>query len=132
MLMSLSTFAQGPELLRALESPSQEEYDQDYVRPAINADDITKAYNAIQVKLYPNPTSDNRTLLMVSNMMEGDKDMGITLMDPFGNIISQRKLKYPDDYLNIPIGELDRLNPGIYYVKVTIDGFSSNKKLIVE
>jgi len=119
--------------MRALESPSVEEYDQGDERFSPKAESPEKKfYDDIKVKLYPNPTSGNRTMLKVSSMPGHEKWIDIALMDPFGSIISQRKLNYPDTYLNIPVGDLDRLNPGVYYVRLRVDHLLFNQKLIVE
>ena len=74
----------------------------------------------LQMKIFPNPTTSD--FITIQTMFNGVKY--VELFDINGRLLLNKILK--TDYLNI-----DSLDPGMYFVKVTVEGKFSTSKLIV-
>lgn len=79
----------------------------------------------IQVKLYPNPAS-NKTTLEISELRT---DANVILYDMLGKELKTYSVKAKQNKLNI---NLQNLNQGIYYIKISSQKHTSTKKLIVK
>jgi len=79
----------------------------------------------IQVKLYPNPAS-NKTTLEITELRT---DANVILYDMLGKELKTYSVKAKQDKLNI---DLQDLNKGIYYIKISSQNHTSTKKIIVK
>jgi len=75
----------------------------------------------LQLRIYPNPT--NVDFITIQSSVIGEKH--VKLYDINGRLVLNKNLS--SDYLNIRL-----LEPGIYFVKVTVDGKISTSKLIIK
>ena len=75
----------------------------------------------LQMRIFPNPT--NSDVITIQTMFNGVKH--INLFDINGRLLLNKMLK--TDYLNI-----GSLGPGMYFVKVAVEGKISTSKLIIK
>ena len=73
------------------------------------------------MRIYPNPT--NVDFITIQSSVIGEKH--VKLYDINGRLVLNKNLS--SDYLNVRL-----LEPGIYFVNVTIDGKISTSKLIIK
>ena len=73
------------------------------------------------MRIFPNPT--NSDVITIQTMFNGVKH--INLFDINGRLLLNKMLK--TDYLNI-----GSLGPGMYFVKVAVEGKISTSKLIIK
>ena len=79
------------------------------------------SFDQLQLRIYPNPT--NSDVITIQSSVIGEKH--VKLYDINGRLVLNKNLS--SDYLNIRL-----LEPGIYFVKVTVDGKISTSKLIIK
>jgi Secretion system C-terminal sorting domain len=84
---------------------------------------------ASDIKLYPNPTSQNATLSY--NLLESKSQVKVTILNTVGQEVAaifNEKQNVGEQQININTSALQN---GIYFVKVAVDGKAQIKKLIV-
>jgi hypothetical protein len=80
------------------------------------------------VGIYPNPASEK---VFVRIEMTESLTAQLTLVDLLGKIVISRELNLTSGH-NIKEIPLDNLNKGIYILRLTMNGHTTNQKLIVE
>jgi hypothetical protein len=91
---------------------------------------IEELASSIDFNIFPNPAEENS---VISFELTGKKNLDIAVMDVLGRKISTI---YSGDLASgeyqFPVANGTSLSSGIYFVKVTMDGKSFTKKLIVK
>lgn len=82
----------------------------------------------IDWKVFPNPATDNVTLHLSSDEAGEAK---LTILDIAGRLLSEEELYIPNGYQTKQL-DVSQLAPGQYLVKVSMDGRSSFRRLIIK
>ena len=98
-----------------------------FVMVTLPKDNISNLQWINYISLYPNPTHDEFTLLLVSTQMG---TMDVEIQDVNGKLVfNQSELKNQETVeLNLNTADLD---PGVYWVRLTLNGSSVSRKLVV-
>jgi hypothetical protein len=97
--------------------------------------DITKTVNILStvgiapvtaktIKLYPNPTNGN---LFVNLPENNGNAVTISITNMIGSVIQVKKVDNPSDQVRL---DLSGLGKGIYFIKVTGNGFETTTKVV--
>ncbi|MBS1637933.1 MAG: T9SS type A sorting domain-containing protein [Bacteroidetes bacterium] len=94
---------------------------------ALPTDVIENKTDVHSVSVYPNPSNGEFT---VSVDAENISDYTITVVNALGQIVYDRKLMYTAD--NATKIDMNRQNPGVYFVRVNTAKGNTVKRLIIE
>ena len=91
-------------------------FDQAIFKTKVEVQDFAKN----NFKLFPNPVSDKLTI-------EGEKIVGVEILDLNGKVILKKKNSKTVSHLNFDVGSIPN---GIFLVKTTFDNYISITKLL--
>ena len=106
----------------------------DYDGTMTSYDPVSVLYNpSIQsVQVFPNPLNSNHINLKLTGLMKSEK-VNIEVLDLSGKMVEQAQFK-SDVYGNLEQGHTfsEKLQPGVYYVRINSGLNRTSQKLIVE
>lgn len=90
--------------------------------------EITDAEKDIELKIFPNPTSDN---ININYFSQENDNMSIVITDVVGNIILSESYQLNEGENNINL-QLKSVSNGIYFLNLDSKDFSKKEKIVIE
>ncbi|RZK38664.1 MAG: T9SS type A sorting domain-containing protein [Hymenobacter sp.] len=94
----------------------------------VNATATTTPENGSELSVYPNPTIDGQVTVTLPALLEGD--LHYTLLSATGSVVAAASVALDGSTTSIPLNLARAMSvPGIYYLRLTHDSWSSNIKI---